>query len=343
MSLVEVDSYTPSGPSPSMPTSSGSNAPPRRSVAFAAAGADDRRTGQTAAAVGIDTLISLDGAKHRRVPGHRCQLVQAECAGGQVNALAKGFVDKLAAAGGGCDFVQTVGSTIRCNNDHVAARHPRGRFRVHAQKLAQGTRRQRRPGSQRSTSDEENMMAMLDMFAYFKLTEPPGRPTDDLASRRSPTPPSTAPARHPDALVLRDRPGEADTTSSSISGGLQALIRTSRSARQAARQPGPDAAGGGDDPLGPTPSRSSCGPPSGHRTARQDDQKRRRGICCRTCQPNRDDEGVRRPVRPSISSVNPTKSAFGRGLHFLSRRAAGRMGSGRSSELLAPGPHRVGG
>jgi len=180
--------------------------------------------------VGIDTLIHMDGAKHRQYraigvnwfkPSALAQLQE------QVNALAKRFVDKLAAAGGECDFVQTVGVDYPLYVIMSLLGIPEDDF-AFMLKLTQELVGNDDPELQRGTSDEENMMAMLDMFAYFqKLTENRrANPTDDLASAIANATVDGAPLDDIQTVSYYAIVATAghDTTSSSITGGLQALI-----------------------------------------------------------------------------------------------------------------------
>ena len=180
--------------------------------------------------VGLRTLVHMDGADHRafRAIGadwFRPKAMRALQA--RVAELAKIYVDKMLAVGNECDFVQ-----------EVAVNHPLyvilsllglpesdfPRIRALTQELFGGSDPERRRGD----TPEEQLEVVLELFEYFTALTASRRerPTEDLASAIANATVNGELLSDIDTAsyyVIVAAAGH-DTTSSTIAGGLRALI-----------------------------------------------------------------------------------------------------------------------
>ena len=178
----------------------------------------------------LDTLVHIDDPRHRALRPiaadwfrprtlHTMQLRIAE--------LAKRYVDRMAELGGGCDFVTDIAINYPLYVILSLLGLPEsdfGRLLTLTQEMFGG----QDPERQRDSDPGAAIAAAMDMLAYFnQLTEDRrANPTDDIAS-------TIANARV-DGEHLSDKDAASyyviiataghDTTSSTISGGLHALI-----------------------------------------------------------------------------------------------------------------------
>lgn len=182
------------------------------------------------AAVGIKTLIHMDDPQHRdfRAIGANWFRPKAMRAlKTRADELAVRFVDKMAAEGPECDFVQQVAVNYPLYMIMSLLGVPESDF---ASMLAWT---QELFGSddeefQRGTSMEERAMALLEMFQYFtQLTaDRRAKPTDDLGSTIANATINGEPLSDIETVSYFAIIAAAghDTSSASISGGMHALV-----------------------------------------------------------------------------------------------------------------------
>ncbi|CDO87016.1 cytochrome P450 family protein [Mycobacterium triplex] len=145
----------------------------------------------------------------------------------RVAELARIYVDKLAAAGGECDFVQEVAVNYPLYVILSLLGLPESdfdRIRVLTQELFGVSDAERRRGS----TPQQQLEVVLELFDYFTALTASRRerPTDDLASAIANAKVDGKPLSDIDAAsyyVIVATAGH-DTTSSTIAGGLRALI-----------------------------------------------------------------------------------------------------------------------
>src|SRR3984885_3475153 len=185
---------------------------------------------QQQSGVALRTLIHMDDPRHRVVRAIGADWFRPRAMRGlevRIAELAKRYVDRMAELGGECDFAAQVAVHYPLYVILSLLGLPESDFQrmlTLTQELFGGGDEERRRGA----TPEELLEPLLDFFAYFRRTTPARRatPTDDLAS-------AIANARV-DGKYLSDIDTASyyviiataghDTTSSTIAGGLHALI-----------------------------------------------------------------------------------------------------------------------
>jgi cytochrome P450 len=145
----------------------------------------------------------------------------------RVDELAKIYVDKMMAAGPECDFVQEVAVNYPLYVIMSLLGLPEADF-PRMLKLTQELFGSADSEFRRGTTDEDQLPALLDMFQYFNGVTASRRehPTEDLASAIANARVEGEPLSDLDTVsyYLIVATAGHDTTSSTISGGMHALI-----------------------------------------------------------------------------------------------------------------------
>jgi len=182
------------------------------------------------AAVGIKTLIHMDDPQHRdfRAIGANWFRPKAMRAlKERADELAVQFVDKMAAEGPECDFVQQVAVNYPLYMIMTLLGVPEADF-TSMLRWTQELFGNEDEEFQRGTSKDEQMMALLEMFQYFTELTAKRRdnPTDDLASTIANATINGEPLSDIETVSYYAILAAAghDTSSASISGGMHALI-----------------------------------------------------------------------------------------------------------------------
>ena len=189
-----------------------------------------READEQQAAIGIKTLIHMDDPQHRDIRAIGADWFRPKAMRAlkeRADELAVRFVDKMAAEGPECDFVQQVAVNYPLYMIMTLLGVPEADF----SKLLRWT--QELFGNddeefQRGTSKEEQMMALLEMFQYFTELTASRRanPTDDLASTIANATINGEPLNDIETVSYYAIIAAAghDTSSASISGGMHALV-----------------------------------------------------------------------------------------------------------------------
>jgi len=182
------------------------------------------------AAVGINTLIHMDDPQHRVVRAIGADWFRPKAMRAlkvRVDELAKRFVDQMVAAGPECDFVQQVAVNYPLYVIMSMLGLPEQDF-PQMLKYTQEMFGNDDEEFQRGTTKEEQMTALLEMFAYFTAVTASRRetPTDDLASAIANATIDGEPLNDIETVSYYAIVAAAghDTTSAVISGGMHALI-----------------------------------------------------------------------------------------------------------------------
>ena len=182
------------------------------------------------AAVGINTLIHMDDPQHRVVRAIGADWFRPKAMRAlkvRVDELAKRFVDQMVAAGPECDFVQQVAVNYPLYVIMSMLGLPEQDF-PQMLKYTQELFGNDDAELQRGTTKEEQMTALLEMFAYFTAVTSSRRetPTDDLASAIANATIDGEPLNDIETVSYYAIVAAAghDTTSAVISGGMHALI-----------------------------------------------------------------------------------------------------------------------
>jgi cytochrome P450 len=182
------------------------------------------------AAVGIKTLIHMDDPQHRdfRAIGTNFFRPKAMRAlKDRADELAAQFVDKMMAEGPECDFVQQVAVNYPLYMIMTLLGVPEADF-ASMLRWTQELFGSDDEEFQRGKSPEEQMTALLEMFQYFtELTaNRRANPTDDLGSTIANATINGEPLSDIETVSYYAIIAAAghDTSSASISGGMQALL-----------------------------------------------------------------------------------------------------------------------
>src|ERR1700753_3139303 len=189
-----------------------------------------RQGDELQSAAGVRTLIHLDGPQHRVVRAigsdwFRPKAMRALKA--RVDELAKIYVDKMMAAGPECDFVQQVAVNYPLYVIMSLLGLPEDDF-PRMLKLTQELFGSEDTEFKRGSDAEDQLPALLDMFGYFNgvTTSRREHPTEDLASAIANARIDGEPLSDIETVsyYLIVATAGHDTTSATISGGLQALV-----------------------------------------------------------------------------------------------------------------------
>ena len=185
---------------------------------------------ELAANIGVRTLIHLDDPEHRVVRAIGSDWFRPKAMRAlkmRVDELAKIYVDKMLAVGPECDFVQQVAVNYPLYVIMSLLGIPEADFPLML-KLTQELFGSDDSEFKRETTAEEQLPALLEMFQYFNGVTEARRehPTEDLASAIANARVDGEPLSDIDTVsyYLIVATAGHDTTSATISGGLQALI-----------------------------------------------------------------------------------------------------------------------
>lgn len=179
---------------------------------------------------GVRTLIHMDDPQHRVVRAIGSDWFRPKAMRAlkmRVDELAKIYVDKMLAIGPECDFVQQVAVNYPLFVIMSLLGIPEADFPRMLQ-LTQELFGSEDSEFRRGDSNEDQLPALIDMFQYFNGVTAARRkhPTEDLASAIANATVDGEPLSDIDTVsyYLIVATAGHDTTSATISGGLQALI-----------------------------------------------------------------------------------------------------------------------
>jgi cytochrome P450 len=182
------------------------------------------------AAAGVRTLIHLDDPQHRVVRAIGADWFRPKAMRAmkvRVDELAKKYVDKMLAVGPECDFVQEVAVNYPLYVIMSLLGIPECDF-SRMLKLTQELFGSDDSEFRRGSSNEDQLPALLDMFGYFNGVTAARREdsTEDLASAIANARIDGEPLSDVETVsyYLIVATAGHDTTSATISGGLQALV-----------------------------------------------------------------------------------------------------------------------
>ncbi|MGB9303030.1 MAG: cytochrome P450 [Mycobacterium sp.] len=196
---------------------------------------------QTAA--GVRTLIHLDDPQHRVVRAIGSDWFRPKAMRAlkvRVDELAKIYVDKMLAVGPECDFVQQVAVNYPLYVIMSLLGIPEADF-PRMLKLTQELFGSDDSEFKRGVTEGDQLPALLDMFQYFNTVTAARRehPTEDLASAIANARVDGEPLSDIDTVsyYLIVATAGHDTTSATISGGLQAFVENPDQLRRLRENP----------------------------------------------------------------------------------------------------------
>ena len=283
------------------------------------------------AAVGVRTLIHMDDPQHRVVRAIGADWFRPKAMRAlkeRADELAKVYVDKMAAIGPDCDFVQEVAVNYPLYMIMSLLGVPESDFPLML-KLTQELFGSDDDEFKRGVDGEEQMSALLEMFEYFTALTASRRqhPTEDLASAIANATIDGEPLSDIDTISYYAIIAAAghDTTSATISGGMLALIENPDQRRRLS----------GDLDLMPlateemirwvTPVKAFM------RTATEDTEVRGvtiaagESVLLSYVSGNRDEDVLTDPFRFDVERDPNKHIAFGYGVHFCLGAALARM------------------
>lgn len=283
------------------------------------------------AAMGISTLIHLDDPQHRKVRAIGADWFRPKAMRAlkvRVDELAKSFVDKMADRGGECDFVQEVAVNFPLYVIMSLLGIPESdfpRMLTYTQELFGSDDAE----LQRGVTMEERGLALFDMFTYFNEITASRRahPTEDLASAIANARIDGEPLSDIESVsyYLIVATAGHDTTSATISGGLQALAENPDQLHRLQRHPELLPLAVEEMIRWVTPVKEFM------RTAQQDTEIRGVPIAAGESlllsypSGNRDEDIFSDPFRFDVGRDPNKHVAFGYGVHFCLGAALARM------------------
>ena len=280
--------------------------------------------------IGIRTLIHLDGRQHRLVRAIGADWFRPRAMRAmqqRVDELARTYVDHMAAIGPECDFVQEVSVKFPLYVIMSLLGVPEDDFPMML-RLTQEMVGNDDIEMQRKNADDD-AAALMEMFGYFNALTASRRtqPTEDLASAIANALIDGQPMSDIDTVsyyVVIATAGH-DTTSATISGGLQALIEHPGELARLRQEPELIPSAAEEMIRWVTPVRAFM------RTAKHDTTIRgvpiSAGDSVLLCYPsaNRDEDVFEKPFRFDVARDPNKHLAFGYGVHFCLGAALARM------------------
>ncbi|MFL6083242.1 MAG: cytochrome P450 [Mycobacterium sp.] len=283
------------------------------------------------AAVGINTLIHMDDPQHRVVRAIGADWFRPKAMRSlkvRVDELATRFVDNMLESGDECDFVQEVAVNYPLYVIMSMLGLPEEDF-PRMLKYTQEMFGNDDAELQRGTTKEEQMGALLEMFAYFTAVTASRRenPTEDLASAIANATIDGAPLSDIETVSYYAIVAAAghDTTSAVISGGLHALIEHPDQLARLQDNPALMPLAAEEMIRWVTPVKEFM------RTAQEDTTVRGvpigagESVLLSYASANRDEEVFDDPLRFDVGRDPNKHNAFGYGVHFCLGAALARM------------------
>ncbi|CAN5513671.1 cytochrome P450 [soil metagenome] len=283
------------------------------------------------AAMGISTLIHMDGPQHRVVRAIAADWFRPKAMRAlkvRIDELARTFVDRMRDAGGECDFVQEVAVNFPLFVIMSLLGLPEADF-PRMLKYTQELLGNDDAEFQRGITMEERGMALFEMFSYFNEVSALRRatPTEDLASTIANARIDGEPLSDIDTVsyYLIIATAGHDTTSATISGGMHALIENPDQLQRLRDEPSLMALATEEMIRWVTPVKEFM------RTAQQDTVVRGvpiaagESVLLSYVSANRDEDVFDDPFRFDIGRDPNKHIAFGFGVHFCLGAALARM------------------
>lgn len=293
------------------------------------------------AAAGVRTLIHLDDPQHRVVRAIGSDWFRPKAMRAlkvRVDELARIYVDKMRELGPECDFVQQVAVNYPLYVIMSLLGLPEADF-PRMLKLTQELFGSDDSEFKRGATSSDQLPALLDMFQYFNAVTAARReqPTEDLASAIANARVDGEPLSDIDTVsyYLIVATAGHDTTSATISGGLQALIENPEQLARLRADPGLMPLATEEMIRWVTPVKEFMRTAARDTTVRGVPVAAGESVLLSYVSANRDEDVFDDPFRFDVGRDPNRHVAFGYGVHFCMGAALARMEvSSFFSELL---------
>lgn len=286
---------------------------------------------QLQAAAGVRTLIHLDDPQHRAVRAIGAEWFRPKAMRGlllRIEELAKIYVDKMAAVGPECDFVQEVAVKYPLYVIMSLLGIPESDF-PRMLELTQELFGSDDAEFKRGVTNEDQLPALLDMFGYFNAVTASRRehPTEDLASAIANARIDGEPLSDIETVsyYLIVATAGHDTTSATISGGLHALIENRGELRRLQDDPALLPTAAEEMFRWVTPVKEFMRTAAADTVVRGVPITAGESVLLSYVSANRDEDAFDDPFRFDVAREPNKHLAFGYGVHFCLGAALARM------------------
>lgn len=283
------------------------------------------------AAAGVRTLIHMDDPQHRVVRAIGADWFRPKAMRAlkvRVDELAKTYVDKMVAVGPECDFAQEIAVNYPLYVIMSLLGIPESDF-PRMLKLTQELFGSDDAEFRRGITNEDQLPALLDMFAYFNGVTASRRehPTADLASAIANARIDGEPLSDIDTVsyYLIVATAGHDTTSATISGGLQALIANPDQLQRLRDNPGLMPLATEEMIRWVTPVKEFMRTAAENTSVRGVPIAAGESVLLSYASANRDEDAFDNPFRFDVGREPNKHVAFGYGVHFCLGAALARM------------------
>lgn len=271
---------------------------------------------------GLETLIHMDAPKHKKLRGVTREWFKPGPVGklsGNIEAIAKLFVDKMEAAGGECDFVKEISLLYPLQVIMAIIGVPPEKEAMML-KLTQELFGGADPSQARGDTPDDALEVLMDFFTYFTalVEDRKKNPKDDLATVLATALVDGEPMEQLDQIsyfIIAATAGH-DTTAATVAGGMKALIQHPEQLQKLRDNPELCNSAAREMIRYTVPVRHMM------RTTTQDEQfqgktiKAGESICLWYPAANRDSAAISNPDVFDIERDNKNQLAFGFGSHM---------------------------
>jgi cytochrome P450 len=271
---------------------------------------------------GLETLIHMDSPKHKKLRGVTRDWFKPGPIGklsGNLEAIAKQYVDKMEAMGGECDFVKEISLLYPLQAIMSIIGVP-AEEEAMMLKLTQELFGGADPTQARGADSNDALAVIMDFFTYFKalVEDRKKNPKDDLATVLATALVDGEPMEELDQIsyfIIAATAGH-DTTAATIAGGMQALIEHPQQLQKLRDNPELCKSAAREMIRYTAPVRHMM------RTTTQDEEfqgqtiKAGENICLWYPAANRDSNAISNPDAFDIERDNKNQLAFGFGSHM---------------------------
>ena len=271
---------------------------------------------------GLETLIHMDNPKHRKLRNVTRDWFKPGPVGklnGDIQAIARSYVDKMESMGGECDFVKDIALLypLRVIMSIIGVVPEEEAMML---KLTQELFGGQDPNQSRGTEVGDGLAVLMDFFTYFTgvVEDRKANPTDDLASLLANALVDGDPMEALDQIsyfIITATAGH-DTTSATIGGGMKALLEHPDQLDKLRKNPGLAKQAAKEMIRWTSPVRHMMRTTTEDVVIRGKTLKAGENLCLWYPSANRDSDAINNPDSFDIERDNRSQLAFGYGGHM---------------------------